>query len=176
MSAATLTVDERRALLGLGYWPVADLLIDPERGSAALRQSMMGGSHIRGFPQGVGYQCEKRGIVLTRYDEDEKRVEIVLVRWVAAARYARDLSDTILADLRAARRAYSQTWMAYVAPRYSVRYPRPRLTPPQRTTRARLLTAHRAASDWLDRALAAALPLDDVEVVGQLELFPEAAA
>lgn len=171
-----LTVEQRTVLHNLGGWMIADALIDPSRGCAALRTGMWGGTYSYDG-QHAFFDCTKRGIVVFAYastasrDDDSheparERVELVVVRWSQLTRYVTSLSTDVRDQVRTARTEMQNAWLAVCGP-----IPQAGHNPVQRDPDEveALRQTHRTASDRLDEALSLALPLD--EAPEQLDLF-----
>jgi hypothetical protein len=178
-------------LRGIGGWPIADLLLNGKPAAAHLRESFLGGTHLRGFPDGTGFQCEKRGIRVTSYDvpadafdsdglvtaEGHQRivkVEVALVWYSDVIAHAARVPSDVLDQLRAARTeqqavARAEFDRSHGRIRRASRPP----TPPQRWTMNRLRHRSRAADAALDAALG--LALTPAEKPEQLDLFASVA-
>lgn len=156
----------------------------PERGCAALRTCMWGGTYNHDGEH-AHFECSKRGIVIyayttpnvdgaaedfadaATYEQALGRTDLVLVRWSQLTRYAAALSAPFHDQLRSARTELQRTWLAVCGPT-----PAPGRRPAERDPAdvARLHEAHRAAGRRLDEALIAVLPLRDMSP-RQLDLF-----
>lgn len=181
-----LTSEQLAVLRNLGGWMIADALIAPERGCAALRTCMWGGTYNHDGEHAF-FECAKRGIVVyayttshvstaaedfaATYEQALGRTDHVLVRWSQITRYASALSAPLHDQLRSARTELQRTWLAVCGPT-----PAPGRRPAVREPAAvaRLREAHRAAARRLDDALIAALPLWDMSP-RQLDLFESSA-
>jgi len=178
-----LTIEQRAVLRNLGGWMIADALIEPDRGCAALRTCMWGGTYNHGGEHAF-FECTKRGIVVYGYttphvstqaedvanvatlEQALGRTELLLVRWSQLARYAASLPTSVREQLRRARSQLQAAWVAVCGPS-----PAPGRRPTGRdpAEATQLCAAHRAAGEVLTQALATALPL--VEAAQQLDLF-----
>jgi len=180
-----LTLEQRAVLRNLGGWMIADALIEPDRGCAALRTCMWGGSYNHDREHAY-FDCTKRGIVVYAYTESDAaageamanatdetsaqstvRTERTLVRWSHLTRYADALSAHVHDQLHTARTELQRTWLAVCGPTPAAGR-RPVERDPAEV--ARLHEAHRAAGARLDEALVAALPLGEASP-RQLDLF-----
>lgn len=106
----SLTSEQRAVLRNLGGWSIADALLGPERGAAALRSSMWGGTYSHDGLH-AWFQCEKRGIVVR--DRLADGPDLLLVRWSEIARYAATMPASVRDELRAARDHHRAVNVAY---------------------------------------------------------------
>lgn len=128
-----LTLEQRTVLRTLGGWMIADALIEPERGCAALRTSMWGGTYNHSGEHAF-FECTKRGIVVYAYttphvsaeaedfadaatfEQAMGRHELLLVRWSQLARYATSLPTSVREQLRRARSQLQAAWVVVCGP------------------------------------------------------------
>ncbi len=127
MHPTLLTLEQRTLLRNLGGWMIADALIDPARGCAALRTSMWGGTYRHGSDHAF-FECSNCGIVVyaysaphgnadaAAYEQALGRRELLLVRWSQLARYAASLPSPVREELRRAKRQLQLAWLAVCGP------------------------------------------------------------